>query len=57
MDLTTVLMILLAISEVLALIPGFADNSIFQLVVRVIKYLLGTVSGFFKKGDKEEKSE
>lgn len=32
---------LLALSEALALIPGVKSNSIFQLVVNLIKQLLG----------------
>lgn len=33
---------LLAVSEVLALIPGLKANSIFQLVVNILKSLVGS---------------
>lgn len=60
MSLSTILMILLAISEILAMIPGFAENSIFQVVVRVLKWLIGFVGESVNKvlgKDKEEKSD
>lgn len=40
MDLVTVLAALLALSELLALIPAIKANSIFQLVVGLIKGLV-----------------
>ncbi len=39
-NLTLILGVLLGLSEVLALIPGIKSNSIFQLIVDIIKFLL-----------------
>ena len=39
--LTLILAALLAISEALTLIPGLKSNSVFQLVVNIIKGFLG----------------
>lgn len=42
-----VLVLLLAASELLALIPGIAENSIFQLIQRGIRFLKDRVVGPF----------
>lgn len=55
MDFGTIVLILLVISEALALIPGFAENSIFQLIVSILKKLAETVSGLFKKKEDTKK--
>ena len=39
-NLVAILILLLAISEFLALLPGFKSNSIFQLIVNIIKGFL-----------------
>lgn len=38
---TTIIMALLAVSELLALIPALKANSIFQLIVGILKKLAG----------------
>lgn len=38
---TIVLLALLAVSEVLALIPGVKSNGVFQLLVNIVKSLVG----------------
>ena len=38
---TIILAVLLALSEALALIPAIQDNSIFQFVWRVLKFIAG----------------
>lgn len=40
-----VVLALLAISEVLALIPGVGSNSVFQLIVNILKGIAGRVAG------------
>lgn len=51
-----VLVALLVASELLALVPGIAENSIFQLVQRGIRFLKDRVVGPYLKKDepKEE---
>lgn len=40
-NLHIILLALLALSEALALIPGLKSNSVFQLVVNIVKMLAG----------------
>jgi hypothetical protein len=59
--LNTIIIALLAISEVLALIPQVGSNSIFQLIVSILKQIGPSVRralGLGKKDDsvKEDKS-
>lgn len=45
---------LLAVSEVLALIPSVGSNSIFQLIQAILRRVAPAIRGLFVKGEKEE---
>lgn len=55
MSFGVIVLVLLGISEALALIPGVAENSVFQLILSVLKKLAKTAGGLFSK--KEEASD
>lgn len=50
----TVILALLAISEVLALIPSVGSNSIFQLIVNILKSIAPRISALFTGKDEKE---
>lgn len=52
-----VLVALLVASELLALIPGIAENSIFQLIQRGIRFLKDRVVGPYLKKDEDKKAD
>lgn len=52
-----VIVALLAISEVLALIPAVGSNSVFQLIVSILKRFAPAIGGLFKKKKVEENKE
>ena len=49
MEFGTIVLILLGISEALALIPGIASNSLFQLAVSILKRLAGATAKIFRR--------
>lgn len=49
-----VVLALLAISEVVALIPSVGSNSIFQLIQAILRRVAPAIRGLFVKEEKEE---